>query len=304
MSVVRRGELMIDGRRGLHRTEDAGTGVEADRRAWYRRIQLGARLAAVGVTANMVTLAGLVLSAATAVLIGLGAMHVAVGLFILGGLMDSLDGAVAKAAGVSSRQGAFFDSVADRVSDGLLLGGMAWYLTDRPDPRLAVVPVAILVVSGLISYERAKAESLGLSAKGGLMERAERMVLLGLGVLLPFILVPILWCLLALTTSTAVGRFVRVWRQAGGAPASSQRFGERRWRTGRVESRWRAWREGGALSGPAALGVWQGRRRSEPRATRLRGQRRLAGVTRRESRGTPGRARSDRALRRRLDDTR
>ena len=65
----------------------------------------------------------------------------------------------------------------------------------------------------LVSYERAKAEALGLSARGGVMERAERMVLLGVGLAFD-ILVPVLWIMLALTALTAVHRFVMVWRQA------------------------------------------------------------------------------------------
>lgn len=295
---------MIDGRRAPRSAEERATTTEAVAQPrWYRRVRLGARLASHGVTANMVSVAGILVSATTAVLLALGAFHVAVGLFIAGGLMDSLDGAVAKASGSSSREGAFLDSVADRVSDGLLLGGVTWYLAAGPHPRLALLPVAVLVVSGLISYERAKAESLGLTAKGGLMERAERMILLGLGILLPFILVPVLWALLVLSVGTATGRFVRVWRQASGAPAGA-RLGEAIWRTGRVESRWRAWREQGALAaGTGAFGTWPGRRR-EPRATRLREERRLAAASRRAERGAPGRARSARALGRRLDVSR
>lgn len=296
---------MIDGRRAPRSTEASATttGV-AEPRRWYRRVRLGSRLAAHGVTANMVTAAGLLLTLATAVLIGAGALHAAVALYIAGGLMDSLDGAVAKAAGSSGRQGAFLDSVADRVSDGLLLGGVAWHLLSGAHPRLAILPLAILLVAGLVSYERAKAESLGLVAKGGLMERAERTILLGLGILLPFILVPVLWTLLVLTTGTAVGRFVRVWRQASGAPEPTGLSGAV-WRTGRVESRWRAWRERGALSsGADASGPWLGRRRGEPRATRLRGERRVAASGRRTAREAPGRARNARALRRRLDDSR
>lgn len=296
---------MIDGRRAPASGEESTTttGV-AERRRWYRRVGLGSRLAAHGVSANMVTAVGILLSVVTAVLIGAGALHVAVVLFVVGGLMDSLDGAVAKAAGSSGRQGAFLDSVADRLSDGLLLGGVAWYLESGRDPRLALLPLAVLLVSGLVSYERAKAESLGLVARGGLMERAERMILLGLGILLPFILVPVLWALLVLTTGTAIGRFVRVWGQAGGTPVPTGLSGAV-WRTGRVESRWRTWRERGALSnGTGAFGPWLGRRRGGPRATRLRGERRLVTSGRRTARGAPGRARSARALGRRLDDSR
>jgi CDP-diacylglycerol--glycerol-3-phosphate 3-phosphatidyltransferase len=294
---------MIDGRRATRDAEATTQSSDAAAEHWYRRVRLGERLASHGVTANMVTLTGVVLSGATAVLIGLGKFHVALVIYIVAGLMDSLDGAVAKARGDASRQGAFLDSVADRLSDGLLLGGVAWYLAAGAHPRDALLALVVLIVSSLVSYERAKAESLGLNAKGGLMERAERMILLALGIFLPFLLVPVLWALAVLTSGTAIGRFVRVWRQAGGA-ASAPRLGDAIWRTGRVESRWRAWREQGALAGPGAtFGPWQGRRR-EPRATRLREERRLSAASRRAARTTPGRERAARALMRRLHDTR
>ena len=122
-------------------------------------------------------------------------------------------------------RGAFFDSVADRVTDSLLLGGVAWYLAghDSADPPCCPSPSS--PSRSLISYERAKAESLGFDAKGGLMERAERMNrcwCIGL----PFaLLVPVLWVMLALTTLTAVQRFVRVWRQAARCPVTGARIG-------------------------------------------------------------------------------
>jgi CDP-diacylglycerol--glycerol-3-phosphate 3-phosphatidyltransferase len=77
-----------------------------------------------------------------------------------------------------------------------------------------VLPFAVLGASLLISYERAKAESLGYNAKGGLMERAERMIVLGVGLLFSQFLVPVLWIMLVLTLFTAGQRFVKVWKQA------------------------------------------------------------------------------------------
>src|SRR5207302_5253762 len=86
----------------------------------------------------------------------------------------------------------------------------------------------VLALSMLISYERAKAESLGFDARGGLMERAERIIALGLGLLFPVALVGVLWVMLVLTGFTAVQRFVTVWQQASiarptPAPASAWR---------------------------------------------------------------------------------
>src|SRR6202011_4117752 len=125
---------------------------------------------------------------------------------------DILDGTVARHSGRAGPRGAFFDSVSDRVSDAVLLGGVAWYLSQR-SAHLPILALAAVALSMLISYERAKAESLGFQARGGLMERAERLVLLGVGLAFD-ILVPVLWIMLVLTAITAVQRFVKVWRQA------------------------------------------------------------------------------------------
>ena len=82
-------------------------------------------------------------------------------------LPDLLDGAVAKASGTASPRGAFFDSVADRVTDALVLGGIAWYLASTEGGHAAMLPFAVLGASMLISYERAKAESLGFRPRAG-----------------------------------------------------------------------------------------------------------------------------------------
>ena len=132
-----------------------------------------------GITADVLTATGLVSATATAVLVATGHLHWAILMLIVTGMHDLLDGPVAKAAGTASVRGAFFDSVTDRIADAVLMLGCAWYLLDQGQGHLALLPMGILAVTALISYERAKAESLGLSAKGGLMERAERMFLLG-----------------------------------------------------------------------------------------------------------------------------
>ena len=184
-----------------------------------RRLRpVGARAGKARVKADHLTLLGLVMAAATAVATGIGALNAAVLLLVLAAVPDALDGAVAKATGTASPRGSFFDSVADRVSDALLLGGVAWYLAGDGG-HIVLLPMALLAMSMLVSYQRAKAESLGFTAKGGIMERAERLIVLGLGLLFDFLLVPVLWVMLALTTFTAVQRFVKVWRQASAPPA-------------------------------------------------------------------------------------
>jgi CDP-diacylglycerol--glycerol-3-phosphate 3-phosphatidyltransferase len=223
---------------------------------------VGTSLGSRRLKADHLTLLGLLLAAACAVVVAAG--HLLIGMFILilAALLDVLDGAIAKATGTASMRGAFFDSVSDRVADSLVLGGVAWYLASTRHAHWAVLPLAVLAVSNLISYERAKAESLGMRANGGLMERAERIIALCVGLAFPVVLVPVLWAMLALTSVTAVQRFVKVWRQApppGDAPSLEQLRKERaelreeraalraeraalRAR-GEVPSRWREWRE-------------------------------------------------------------
>jgi CDP-diacylglycerol--glycerol-3-phosphate 3-phosphatidyltransferase len=174
---------------------------------------VGAQLKRTGITADHLTVLGIVMAALAAISVANGALRLAFVLGVLAALPDVLDGAVAKASGTASSRGAFFDSVADRFTDALFLLGIAWYLSGDGG-RIALLPMAVLAASMLISYERAKAEALGYQAKGGLMERAERLVLLGLGLLFNQLLIPILWVMLVLTLVTAGQRFVKVWKQA------------------------------------------------------------------------------------------
>jgi hypothetical protein len=101
-----------------------------------------------------------------------------------------------------------------------LLGGVAWFLVAHHHGQAVLLPFAILAVTSLISYQRAKAELLGVAAKGGLMERAERFILLGLcfiaGSVSAGAFVPSLWVFLALVLATALGRFVKVVTVAEG----------------------------------------------------------------------------------------
>jgi CDP-diacylglycerol--glycerol-3-phosphate 3-phosphatidyltransferase len=219
---------------------------------------IGSGLRRSGIAADHLTGLGLVLAGACAVAVGTGRLGLGLALLIASALPDMLDGAVAKASGTASPRGAFFDSVADRVSDSLVLGGIAWYLAGVDGGRAALLPFAVLAASTLISYERAKAESLGYSARGGLMERAERIVAVCIGLAFSTLLVPLLWVMLALTAVTAVQRFVKVWRQAT-APRPT-------------ESRWRTWREAAAMrrgSRPAHRSSdtqrWRTRRRAGTR---------------------------------------
>jgi len=130
---------------------------------------VGHQLKRTGITADQLTVLGMLMGSGAGVAIGFGALRLGLLLLVLAALPDVLDGAVAKASGTASPRGAFFDSVADRFTDGVLFLGVAWYLSTTQPGRIAVLPMAVMGASILISYERAKAEALGYEAKGGLM---------------------------------------------------------------------------------------------------------------------------------------
>ncbi len=184
---------------------------------------IGVSLRRTGIRPDHLTVLGMLVAASAALVIGNGYLRLGFVLMVAAGIPDLLDGAVAKASGTASVRGAFFDSVSDRVTDGLLFGGLTWYLLSNEPGRIAVLPVAVMGAAMLISYQRAKGESLGFDAKGGVMERAERFIVLSFGLLFPEILIPVLWVMLVLTLFTAVQRFVKVWRQASVPPVGLPR---------------------------------------------------------------------------------
>jgi CDP-diacylglycerol--glycerol-3-phosphate 3-phosphatidyltransferase len=228
---------------------------------------MGRALRRTGLSPDHLTALGLLMAIPTAWAIATGRLGLGLGLLIGSAVPDLLDGALAKASGRGSVRGAFFDSVADRVTDTLVLGGVAWYLLDTHRGHIALLPMAVLGASLLVSYERAKAESLGYQAKGGLMERAERVVVLCAALAFSFLMIPLLWLMLGLTVFTAGQRFVRVWQQANAAgdrppplerpvfarrgsppvsplhPLARTTSADGREPLTPVAARWRAWRE-------------------------------------------------------------
>lgn len=184
---------------------------------------VGRLLVRAGVSADALTTSGLVFAVATAWAIAVGMHWWAIILLTLTGFHDMFDGPVAKASQRMSQRGSFFDSVVDRLSDAVLMGGVAYRLMQTHGGAIVLLPFAVLTATFMISYQRSKAESLGLSAKGGLMERAERMIVLGFGLLANVLFVPTLWALLILTSMTAIGRFRRVWKAAARPPQPVRR---------------------------------------------------------------------------------
>lgn len=214
---------------------------------WVKPI--GQSVRRTGISADLVTVIGLVMAVACAVAIGAGALSLGLLLLILTGIPDLIDGSVAKATGSVTKRGAFFDSVTDRLTDGLLYGGVAWYFTTQPGRLLPLLPFAVYISASFVSYVRAKADALGFDARGGLIERAERFILLGLGLLFPPLLVAVMWVTLALNVVTAIQRFTKVWGQAS-EPASvmARRSQRRRDHVGNTTAAAERWRTRRALA--------------------------------------------------------
>jgi CDP-diacylglycerol--glycerol-3-phosphate 3-phosphatidyltransferase len=182
---------------------------------------IGSWLYRRGVTADLVTVFGTTASVAAALLLfPRGQLFwgtVVVTVFVL---FDTLDGAVARAAGGGSTVGGVLDSVCDRIADGVLFAALVWWCfgvgANRP---LAVAALACLVSGQVISYVKARAEAAGLTAEGGIIERPERLIITLLGTGLHGLGVPraldvALWLLAVLSVITVGQRIAAVYRSA------------------------------------------------------------------------------------------
>ncbi len=168
-------------------------------------------LVRLGATADTLTAAGLVLTAAAAAVVILVDARLGALVLALGSVLDAFDGAVARLRGTTSTFGAFYDSVADRVSDAIILGTAAWLVRD--DPLLFTVAMVALGGAQVTSYIRAKAESLGWNATVGVLERAERVIIMVVGLALDLLAVA-LWILAIGAIVTIAQRWVVVRRQS------------------------------------------------------------------------------------------
>jgi CDP-diacylglycerol--glycerol-3-phosphate 3-phosphatidyltransferase len=133
-----------------------------------------------GVTPNTLTTVGALVILASSVAYGLGWIQVGGILLLLSGVVDTLDGQVARKGASTTKFGAFYDSTLDRVGDGASFIGIAAYLLYAPDIRWRNAAILGCLLGILVSYMRARAEGLGLECKVGIAQRAERLLLLGL----------------------------------------------------------------------------------------------------------------------------
>ena len=173
---------------------------------------VGRGVARSGIGPNAITAAGLVLQGVVAYLIVDGRLLTAGLIAVLAALSDALDGAVAKARDGVSKVGALLDSTADRVSDALFFAPVAWLYGVAPDAArsgqrwVAALALVALVPSFIVSYVKARAEGLGYECNVGIVERAERLILMILGLLLD--LVPLVLVVLATLSVITVGQRV------------------------------------------------------------------------------------------------
>lgn len=165
---------------------------------------------------NHLTLAGLGVSLLAASAFVAGRVRTAGVLLLLAGLFDFFDGSLARASRQVTAFGAFLDSVIDRYSDLVVLLGIVVLFARMPHTRGAAVAMAGLVGSVMVSYTKARAESIGVDCSVGVMERPERLICLIAGALLD-LLEPALWVLAVLANLTALQRIVFTWRAVRGA---------------------------------------------------------------------------------------
>ena len=176
---------------------------------------IAAGLAKIGMTPAAVTIIGL------AVTIG-GAVLIATGQLFWGGLvagtgvvLDALDGPLARRLGKASDRGAFLDTMSDRFGEIAVWVGLSVYLSE--ESRMLVLCIVALAFSLLIPYVRATAESAGVDGRGGWMGRAERMLLILVGLMAIGlglnIMEPLLWVFVILTGLTVAQRIRKTWQQ-------------------------------------------------------------------------------------------
>jgi CDP-diacylglycerol--glycerol-3-phosphate 3-phosphatidyltransferase len=176
-------------------------------------------LALTRINPNVLTLMGLVVNTYAAFLFGYATgenqrrMFFYAGLVIIAsGFFDLVDGRVARASNQVTRFGGFFDSVVDRYSDASLFFGLLVFYS-RGNRFFYVVLTALVMISAImVSYARARAESLIGTCRVGFMERPERLVLLIIGALFN-VMAPVLWVIAVLSTITVIHRILYTWQR-------------------------------------------------------------------------------------------
>ena len=160
----------------------------------------------------MLTGLGFFLSLGAAAVIALGHLFLGGFLVLVSGVFDLFDGALARAKGQTTKLGAILDSTTDRLSEAALLFGLLILYTGQQSNTEIMLIYVAFVGSVLVSYVRARAEGLGLDCSVGLFTRAERIIVLALGLLLNQVLIA-LWIVVVLTFVTVAQRLFHIWQQ-------------------------------------------------------------------------------------------
>ena len=182
---------------------------------WFERPAVSF-LVALKFTPSVATALGLGIAFIAAYFVYQGEFFIAGVLVLFSSVFDLLDGGIARATGRVSKRGAMMDSVFDRVSELVVLVGLAMYYTSGQDADQLGVLLAIIAMSGsfMISYVRARAEGLGVKGTAGFLTRPERVVVMVVCLLLGYPMVS-LWILGVGTPLSAIWRFVDAWRAIG-----------------------------------------------------------------------------------------
>jgi CDP-diacylglycerol--glycerol-3-phosphate 3-phosphatidyltransferase len=181
-------------------------------------------LRALGLTPNILTIIGLIICAGSAVLVALGFLWEGGLLLLVASGFDILDGALARVSGREQRYGAFLDSTVDRYAEAITSIGLLSYFIFHGHHTLEPMLIVIaLTGSLLVSYVRARAQSLGFNGDGGLLARPERVVITVIGLVIAPLLIWALWILAVLTNVTAVQRIWVVWQQSRRTPVADTR---------------------------------------------------------------------------------
>lgn len=171
---------------------------------------LGRALTRLGVTPTFVTLLGLTIGIIGAVIIGNGSLVIGGLVALAGAAVDGLDGTVARASNRVTARGAFLDAAVDRVGEIAVLAGLA--ISQRENARILLLVLLTMGGALLIPYMRAKAEAVGLDGRGGVMGRAERVILVTLGLITGFV-EQMLWVMVVLNWFTVGQRFWATYRR-------------------------------------------------------------------------------------------
>lgn len=185
-------------------------------RRWTKKLRMAiARvLGFLGFSPNGLTILGYLVHLPVMYVLATGRLQLGGVLVALAGLVDTLDGALARETGQDSQFGAFLDSVSDRYSEGTVLFGLfLWYLGTGARLELALIFIALLG-SVMVSYARARAEALGFECKVGLLTRLERVGVIVVGLVVQRVQL-MLWAMAIFTNVTAMQRIYHVWRHSG-----------------------------------------------------------------------------------------